>query len=114
MNQSANLAGMLLNAGHPNQCVRVIRDALPVFEETLGIDHPRVGVASTILAYALRAQGDKTGAERYYRRALAIDEAAYGSRHSQTMNDVRTLAEFLSEIGRAQEAAALERRIKAP
>jgi tetratricopeptide (TPR) repeat protein len=109
----ANLAGMLLNAGHPVECVLAIRDALPIFEETLGMDHPRVAAASTILAFGLRAKGDKAGAERHYRRALAIDETAYGPKHPQTRNDIGTLVEFLREIGKAQEAAELERRLNA-
>jgi tetratricopeptide (TPR) repeat protein len=107
----ANLAGMLLNAGRPNECVQAIGEALSIFEETLGSEHPRVGQAATILAYGLRAKGDKAGAERNYRRALAIDEKAYGPRHPQTLNDVRALAEFLAEIGKRGEAAELERRL---
>ena len=51
------------------------------------------------------------GAERNYRRALAIDEKAYGPRHPQTLSDVRALAEFLAEIGKGAEAAEFERRL---
>jgi tetratricopeptide (TPR) repeat protein len=102
----ANLAGLLLNAGRPNDCVQAIGEALSIFEETLGSDHPRIAQAATILAYGLRAKGDRAGAERNYRRALAIDEKAYGPQHPQTLNDARTLAEFLAEIGKPNAQTA--------
>jgi tetratricopeptide (TPR) repeat protein len=98
----ANLAGMLLNAGRSKESAQASGEALSIFEETLGSDHPRVAQAATILAYGLRAQGDRAGAERNYRRALAIDEKAYGPQHPQTLNDVRTLEEFLAEIGKVR------------
>jgi hypothetical protein len=105
----ANLAGLLLHAGRPEESVALSGDALLVFEQTLGADHPRAAMAAAILAWGLRAKGDKTGAERYFRRAVAIDGRAYGLRHPQTLNDVRTLAGFLREIGKTQEADALEK-----
>ena len=32
----ANLAGMFLNTGRNDECIRAIRDAMSVFEESLG------------------------------------------------------------------------------
>ncbi len=107
----ANLAGVLLDANAVDESVRLITEAISILEETMGEDHPRVAVSATILAYGLRAKGDFVRAEQNYRRALAVDERAYGPRHAQTLNDVRTLAEFLRERGKIQEAAVFEKRL---
>ena len=82
-----------------------------ILEETLGDDHPRVAISATILGHGLRDKGDLAGAERNFRRAVAVDERAFGPKHPQTLNDVRTLAEFLRERGKVEEAAALEKRL---
>ena len=103
-----------LNAFDANaveESVQLIAEAIPILEEALGEDHPRVAISVSILGHGLRAKGDFAGAERNYRRALAIDERANGRRHPQTLDDVRTLAEFLRERGRPREAAALEKRL---
>jgi len=107
----ANLAGVLLDARAVDESVRLITEAISILEESLGEDHPRIAISATILAYGLRAKGDFTRAEQNYRRAVAVDERAYGPRHSQTLSDVRTLAEFLRERGKVQEAVALEKRL---
>ena len=64
-----------------------------------------------ILASCWQAKGNRLRAERLYRRALAVDEKALGPEHPETLNDVRNLAEFLREGGRAKEAAELEKRL---
>jgi tetratricopeptide (TPR) repeat protein len=107
----ANLAGVLLDANAVDESHELIVAALDSLEQSLGKDHPRVAISATILAHGLRAKGDFVQAERSYRRALAIDERAYGHAHGQTLEDVRTLAEFLRERGRVQEAAVLEKRL---
>jgi tetratricopeptide (TPR) repeat protein len=107
----ANLSGVLLDANAVDESVRLITEAISILEETIGEDHPRVAISATILAHGLRAKGDYARAELNFRRAVAIDERAYGPKHSQTLSDVGTLAEFLRERGKVQEAAALEKRL---
>jgi tetratricopeptide (TPR) repeat protein len=107
----ANLAGVLLDANAVDESQQLIAEALEILEQTMGKDHPRVAISATILAHGVRAQGDFVHAEQNYRRALAIDQRAYGPTHGQTLEDVRTLAEFLRERGRSREAAVLERRL---
>jgi len=46
-------------------------------------------------------------------RALAIDKAALGPSHPQTLGDVRKLAGLLRQTGRTSEATQLERQFKA-
>jgi len=108
----ANLAGLLLDSGRPDAAVGLANAAMAGIEETLGPENPRVASVSTILAFCWRAKGDRVRTERLYRRALAIDEAAYGAEHPETLGDVKNLAEFLREIGKTAEAAALEKRLR--
>ena len=108
----ANLAGLLLDSGRADAAVRMANAAMAGIEDTLGPEDPRVASVSTILAYCWRAKDDRARAERFYRRALAIDEAAYGAEHPETLNDVKNLAEFLREIGKTSEAALLEKRLR--
>jgi tetratricopeptide (TPR) repeat protein len=107
----ANLAGLLLDSGRTESALRLANAALAGLEETVGPENPRVASVSTILALCWRAKGQRVRAERLYRRALAIDEAFYGAKHPETLNDVSNLAEFLREIGRPGEAAILEKRL---
>lgn len=109
----ANLAGVLLDARALDESVSLITEAISILEETLGEDHPRVAISAGILGHGLHAKGDFARAEQNYRRALAIDERAYGAKAPQTLDDVRTLAEYLRERGKIQEATALERRLAA-
>jgi len=107
----ANLAGVLLDANAVDASLELIREAIGILEQSMGKDHPRVAVSATIYAHGLRAKGDFVRAEQNYRRALAIDERAYGPSQAQTLDDIRMLAEFLRERGKAQEAAVLEKRL---
>ena len=107
----ANLAGVLLDANAVDESLRLMAAALPILIETLGEDHPRVAISAGILGHALRLKGDLAGAERSFRQAVSVDQRAFGPRHPQTLNDVRTLAELLRERGKPQEAAALEKRL---
>lgn len=107
-----NLAGLLLKAGSVDEAAQSGTDAMSIFEEVLGADDPRTAQAATLLAHALRAKRDIGGAERMYRRALDIDEQVYGLREARTMTDARTLAGFLREIGKRQEAAEVEKRMR--
>ena len=79
----ANLAGLLLDAGRVDSALQMATAAVAGLESTLGPEDPRVASASTILAFCWRAKGERAQAERLYRRALAIDEAAYGARASR-------------------------------
>jgi len=102
---------VLLDANRVDESLRLINEAIPILEETFGDDHPRVAISATILGHGLRNKRDLAGAERNFRRAVAVDERAYGPKHPQTLNHLRTLAEFLRERGKVQEAAALEKRL---
>jgi tetratricopeptide (TPR) repeat protein len=90
-----NLAGKLVNAGRWDDGLAAGAEALSIFLETLGYEHPRCAIAASIMAYALEKLGDRGRAEKMYRMAVAIDEAAYGVKHPQTVADQKALGEFL-------------------
>jgi tetratricopeptide (TPR) repeat protein len=96
----ANLAGKLVNAKRYDEALAAAAEALSIFGETLGGNHPRCAIAAGILAFALEGKGDRMRAEKMYRMALTIDEAAYGPRHPQTTADRQALAEFLKRAVR--------------
>jgi tetratricopeptide (TPR) repeat protein len=91
----ANLAGLLADTPRNEEAIRLGTEALHVFRQTVGPDHPRTAIAASILGYAFEVKGDRARAEQMYRLALAIDERAYGSKNAQTINDARVLNEFL-------------------
>lgn len=91
----ANLAGLLVDTPRNEEAIRLATEALAVFRQTVGLDHPRTAVAASILGYAFEVKGDRARAEQMYRLALAIDERAYGPKSAQAINDARVLNEFL-------------------
>jgi hypothetical protein len=77
------------------EAIGLATEALAVFRQTVGPDHPRTAIAASILGYAFEVKGDRGRAEQMYRLALAIDERAYGPKSAQAINDGRVLNEFL-------------------
>jgi Tfp pilus assembly protein PilF len=61
-------------------------------EAACGPDHPNVAIRVSNLGSRLRELGDLDGARDHFERALRIDEAAYGPRHSRTRNVAADLA----------------------
>jgi tetratricopeptide (TPR) repeat protein len=65
-----NLATLLLQREHPDEAVRMSREALSIFEATLGLDHPRTTAAAKVLVEALREAGKRDEAEDMQKRLL--------------------------------------------
>ena len=94
-----NLAALKLEQGEG-----LARQALTAFEKTLGPRHERTAAACGTLAAILATKGDVPGAERLFRRALAIRE---------TPEALENLADLLSQTGREAAARPLLDRAKA-
>ena len=62
------------------------------------------------LAVFLKAKGQFSEAEPLMRRALAIDEASYGSEHPNVARDLNNLALLLQATNRLEEAEPMFRR----
>jgi tetratricopeptide (TPR) repeat protein len=109
----STLAEKLLALGRSDEALAAAADALSIYQVTLGLDHPRSARAMVTLGRVLEARKQMERAERMYRMALDIDEDAYGPRHVETIADVRRLAKFLRDRGKAPEALQLEKRLPA-
>lgn len=107
-----NLAGLLL-PDNGKEAAKLAFAALGAFEKKLGPADARTGAACGTLGAALATQGDVAGAERMFRRALAITEKAHGSRSLETANALENLADLLEQTARASAAAPLRRRAQA-
>jgi len=65
-----NLATLRLKGERPDEAARMSREALSIFEATLGVDHPRTIAAAKVLAKALREAGKLDEAEDLEKRLL--------------------------------------------
>ncbi len=90
----------------------LLRRSLEIRRELLGPEHPGYGESLRGLADLRRAQGRLTEAEDLYRRALVVWEK---HPQSETTPEIpKAYAALLRELGREDEAAALEERAAAP
>ncbi|MEI6848255.1 MAG: tetratricopeptide repeat protein [Chlorobiaceae bacterium] len=62
------------------------------------------------LGLLLKTQGKDAEAEPMFRRALEIDEKAYGKDHPEIATDLNNLATLLKDQGKYAEAEPLYRR----
>ena len=70
----------------------------------------RTGAACGVLGASLAIRGDVAGAERLFRRALAIAEKAHGPETPQTASALENLADLLAQTGRESAARPLLER----
>lgn len=83
------------------------RDAISIWEATLGKQHPDTGKAYMNLAEFYHARGRESGAEELYRRAAGILEPVYGKDHPLVLVAHNQLADVLRAEGRYSEAEKL-------
>jgi CHAT domain-containing protein/tetratricopeptide (TPR) repeat protein len=92
------------------QAESLYRQALAVFEEVLGPQHPDTAESYHKLAFNLDAQGRFKEAEPLFRKALAVFEEVLGPKHPLTATSYNDLALNVQAQGRAHEAEPLYRR----
>jgi tetratricopeptide (TPR) repeat protein len=107
-----NLAGLLVARGD-TAAGPLARSALTTFEKSLGPQHSLTGLACGTLGAALAIQGDVPGAERMFRRSLAIAEKANGPNSKEAANALENLADLLEQTGRESAARPLRTRASA-
>ena len=76
----------------------------------MGEQHPTVAIRLNNLAALLQDTDRLAEAETLVRRALAIDEVAYGEQHPKVAADLNNLALLLHATDRLAEAEPLLRR----
>jgi CHAT domain-containing protein/Tfp pilus assembly protein PilF len=100
----------LYQEGKYAEAVPLARQALAIYEKTLGPDHPAVAAALNNLASFYDDEGKSAEAEPLLKRALAIDEKALGPEHRKVAITLNNLAELYRKQGHYAEAEPLYRR----
>jgi CHAT domain-containing protein len=67
--------------GEPREAIRMLEDAVSMFERTLGPDHPRLGRVLYLLALRQRFVHDAAGTRRNFERSIAILERSLRPDH---------------------------------
>src|SRR5262245_62816246 len=81
-------------------------DALQLAEETLGPEHPEVGLRAAVVGEAFEAAGRYAESATYYERSLVIRRNALGEQDAETATSWNSLGFALHELGefaRAQD-----------
>jgi tetratricopeptide (TPR) repeat protein len=78
-------------------------------EAASGREHPRVAILLNALALALKEKNDFKSAEPLLRRALLIQQKAYGGERFQTATTLGNLAGVVQAQGQLEEAERLQR-----
>ena len=108
ISQRLRIAAVLTDLARWNEAEEQQRRALA---EAGSIDSPPlVAVASNDLATLLHLTNRSGKAEALMRRALDIDEAAFGKRHPVVARDLNNLAQILKRTSRMDEAEPMMRR----
>lgn len=101
-----NLAALLLARGDAG-AAKLAAAALASFEKSSGAFHARTGAACGVLGAALATDGDVSGAERLFRRAVTIAEKAHGPNAPETASAIENLTDLLTQTGRESAARPL-------
>lgn len=104
-----NLAGLILSRNSA-ESGKLAAMALWSFEKGLGPMDARTGAACGLLGAWSAMKGDTAGAEKMFRRALAIAEATHGPQAPETASALENLADLLDQTGRALAARPLLHR----
>ncbi len=86
----------------------MLKQALAIFEKTLGSDHPDTARCCTQMAHACRAQGKQDMAEACCKQALAAYEKAPGADPAGYAKALDESAAVLRKTKRAAEAEKIE------
>ncbi|MGV1779633.1 tetratricopeptide repeat protein [Agrobacterium vitis] len=85
-------------------------EAVAIYENAYGPEHPSTGASLNNLANLLDDMGDYTAAKPLYERALAISEKANGPDHPSTGTSLNNLAGLLQNMGHYTAAKPLFER----
>jgi tetratricopeptide (TPR) repeat protein len=111
-----NLANLMATTRRYAEAEPLLRKAVKILEDHEGVNTDSVATIIGNLARCLLEQGNLTKQQSYfdeaellYRRALQIDEIAYGKDHPSYARDANNLGWLLHDIGKLDEAEALLR-----
>jgi serine/threonine protein kinase/tetratricopeptide (TPR) repeat protein len=104
-----NLGNVLLEVGDP-QATEMLRRALVLREEQLGLHHPDIAVGANNLGLALLARHEPEAARDLFERAIAITEASHGTEHPRLTSYLNNLANVAYDRGDLEHARPLYER----
>jgi tetratricopeptide (TPR) repeat protein len=105
------LAWFYLSRERYEESVPLYRRTVPLWEELLGPDQPRLALSCHNLATAYLHLHRETEAEPFVFRALEIWEKHYGPEHLQVAAALQSWSVILRRAGRHDEAQRIEERI---
>jgi serine/threonine protein kinase/Tfp pilus assembly protein PilF len=115
------LAGLYSYTGRHDRAATLYRAALDIDRQTLGNDHPQVGMHLQNLAVALHAQGKLEEAAPLYEESMQILQRVYGEKHPQMLDAAANYGRFLhrrGELARAEQVLSrvveLDREARGP
>jgi CHAT domain-containing protein/Flp pilus assembly protein TadD len=86
-------------------------EALRVAQDSFGGAHPATAVSTYDIAFAYDALGKYRQAEVYYKKALTLEEHAFGPAHRETLKCLNNLAILYLRTDRPDEAEPLLLRV---
>jgi tetratricopeptide (TPR) repeat protein len=89
----------------------LFKRTLTIYENSLGPDHPDVGIALNFLAALYQAQHRYAEAEPLFKRSLAILEKALGPDHPNIPDSLNNLAGLYTVQGRYADALPFIKRV---
>jgi tetratricopeptide (TPR) repeat protein len=109
-NLLSRIGSYLQTRGQYSEAESVKEQALLIYEQQLGKDHPDVANSLNNLAELYRAQGRYEKAEPLFQRALAICEQVYGPEHPAVAIILNNLALLYDHQGKYEMAEPLFQR----
>lgn len=105
-----NLAAAHRALGQPDRAAELLKRALAILTETLGLAHPEVAVALGNLGAVCEAAGQRDQAEQFFRQAVQVTERAAASDDPDLAGRAHAdLANFLVSSGKLEEAVRAQR-----
>lgn len=100
----------LLERARPYEAYLLLEQALMIYEQQYGLEHPNTASAVDRLAQCLRLQGKYVEAEPLYQQALSIREKQLGATHSDTATSLNNIALLSTMLGKYEQAELLYKR----
>jgi serine/threonine protein kinase len=92
--------------GRVEEAIPLYREALAIFTDAFGRDHPAVAQTLGDLAIALKDRGRYDEAERAYLESLAVSRKVLGAKHPEVANLLSNLSVMYMDLGRFDDALA--------
>ena len=106
----SNQANLCRKQDNYEQAELLYQQALEIFKQVLGVDHPDVARAMNNLAGLYRDQGSYEQAELLYQEALSIRETKLGPEHPGTAITLNDFAGLYREQGKYKQAEEFYQR----